>query len=509
MTAASMINDVLITAINFIADAVTGSKVSFADLGEYVKTVLNSIISGFMLTYDTIVLTFTQLPAAIAEAVVNAMNAMIAAVESGLNGVVDAVNSTINSLNSVGESVGISLGTIGNVTLSRIENTYAGAGEAAGKAYGDALRRATQDHIGNALGAWRTAANERAQDRAANQTTTPELDSVDNPTRPGGSAGGGSGRRGGGGRGGSGGNDYQRQVKQLQERIAALRAETEARRGLTGSVEDQTAAVERAKLKHELLTAAQNAGMAITPQLEADIDALADSYMNASQEAQALATSQRQAQQQAQEWSNFAGSLVSGFVNDLRQGKSASEALANAVGKITDKLIDMAIQMLIVKPLMGLLGFSGGGFVGGGSIPAGPGLYASGGYTGHGGKYEPAGVVHRGEFVMSKAATSRIGVHNLEDLHQGALRGYADGGHVGPTPALTMPDFGPVNATPVQQISISAPVTVNTNGGGTPEQNRDMARQMAKQMEATMRGVVADEMRRQTRPGNFANSRSR
>ena len=122
-TAASMINDTLITAINFIADAVSGSKVSFADLGDFVKQVLNQIIGAFMLTYDTIVVTFTQLPAAIADAVISAMNAMIGAVEDGLNGVIGAVNSTIESLNSVGESVGISLGTIGNVTLSRIENT--------------------------------------------------------------------------------------------------------------------------------------------------------------------------------------------------------------------------------------------------------------------------------------------------------------------------------------------------------------------------------------------------
>jgi lambda family phage tail tape measure protein len=33
-----------------------------------------------------------------------------------------------------------------------------------------------------------------------------------------------------------------------------------------------------------------------------------------------------------------------------------------------------------------------------------------GGFTGHGGKYEPAGIVHRGEFVFTKESTSRIGV---------------------------------------------------------------------------------------------------
>lgn len=41
------------------------------------------------------------------------------------------------------------------------------------------------------------------------------------------------------------------------------------------------------------------------------------------------------------------------------------------------------------------------------------GNYASGGYTGNGGKYEEAGVVHKGEFVFDKESTSRIGVNNL------------------------------------------------------------------------------------------------
>jgi hypothetical protein len=44
--------------------------------------------------------------------------------------------------------------------------------------------------------------------------------------------------------------------------------------------------------------------------------------------------------------------------------------------------------------------------------------FADGGFTGKGGKYEPAGVVHKGEFVFNKAATSRIGVDNLERLHE-------------------------------------------------------------------------------------------
>jgi TP901 family phage tail tape measure protein len=55
--------------------------------------------------------------------------------------------------------------------------------------------------------------------------------------------------------------------------------------------------------------------------------------------------------------------------------------------------------------------------------------YASGGYTGSGGKYQPAGIVHRGEFVFPQEAVNRIGVGRLGAL--AGLPGYADGGAVG------------------------------------------------------------------------------
>lgn len=57
--------------------------------------------------------------------------------------------------------------------------------------------------------------------------------------------------------------------------------------------------------------------------------------------------------------------------------------------------------------------------------------FAEGGYTGDGGKYEPAGIVHRGEYVVPKHI-----VHNpaysgqISQLEQVRQRGYADGGFV-------------------------------------------------------------------------------
>lgn len=52
---------------------------------------------------------------------------------------------------------------------------------------------------------------------------------------------------------------------------------------------------------------------------------------------------------------------------------------------------------------------------------------AEGGYTGHGGKYEAAGIVHRGEYVLSADATKKVGVGFLDRLN----KGYANGGYVG------------------------------------------------------------------------------
>lgn len=69
------------------------------------------------------------------------------------------------------------------------------------------------------------------------------------------------------------------------------------------------------------------------------------------------------------------------------------------------------------------------------ALPAG---FANGGYTGDGAKYQPAGIVHAGEYVFTKEQTRRAGVGNLAAMAQ-SLNGYARGGIVNPlkTMALT------------------------------------------------------------------------
>ncbi|MCS0723656.1 phage tail tape measure protein [Escherichia coli] len=105
----------------------------------------------------------------------------------------------------------------------------------------------------------------------------------------------------------------------------------------------------------------------------------------------------------------------------------------------TRSVLSMLTEILLKQAMVGIVGSIGsaiGGVVGGGASASGGTAiqaaaekfhFATGGFTGTGGKYEPAGIVHRGEFVFTKEATSRIGVGNLYRL----MRGYATGGYVG------------------------------------------------------------------------------
>ena len=105
----------------------------------------------------------------------------------------------------------------------------------------------------------------------------------------------------------------------------------------------------------------------------------------------------------------------------------------------TRSVLSMMTEILLKQAMVGIVGSIGsaiGGAVGGGASASGGTAiqaaaakfhFATGGFTGTGGKYEPAGIVHRGEFVFTKEATSRIGVGNLYRL----MRGYAEGGYVG------------------------------------------------------------------------------
>ena len=143
--------------------------------------------------------------------------------------------------------------------------------------------------------------------------------------------------------------------------------------------------------------------------------------------------------------------------------KSAFDGMSNAIvdfamngknsfGDFARSVISQIMKIYVTMALIGLAksamgsfasnSFQGPAYTGGsGEDASGWAPFAEGGYTGDGGKYQPAGVVHAGEFVMTKEATSRIGVGNLYSM----MRGYADGGLVGSAPLAGGSNGGQVN----------------------------------------------------------------
>lgn len=134
----------------------------------------------------------------------------------------------------------------------------------------------------------------------------------------------------------------------------------------------------------------------------------------------------------------------------------------------TKSFLEMTTKMITQMALLNAMraGFAGttfGSFLG----------FAEGGYTGGGGKYDPAGVVHKGEFVFTKEATQRLGVDNLYRLMDAGKRGYASGGHVsGSAPMSVTQPTAFIARNP--QIAGGGNVQVNLGGinidGGQQQQ---------------------------------------
>ncbi|MBX4620606.1 phage tail protein [Klebsiella pneumoniae] len=125
--------------------------------------------------------------------------------------------------------------------------------------------------------------------------------------------------------------------------------------------------------------------------------------------------------------------------------------------------------------------------------------FASGGYTGPGGKYQPAGIVHKGEYVFDQASTNRIGVSQLEAIRNGQ-----------PLDAtLGRTGFGTgvqnVNSDNRRQTTVHAPINQEFHLQGiTPEQLSATLNQNNRQLSRQLKGELTKEV---TMPqGAFGNA---
>lgn len=137
-------------------------------------------------------------------------------------------------------------------------------------------------------------------------------------------------------------------------------------------------------------------------------------------------------------------------------GKGSFNDLAKS---ILSDITSMIVKMTLFNSIKSAFGYSDGGYVG----------FAGGGYTGDGGKYQPAGVVHRGEYVITKEATSRLGIGFLNHLNYG--RGYANGGVV--TPMLPTGNYLKANSQSRDSRGVVVNIHNHTSSQVETKQNRD------------------------------------
>lgn len=272
----------------------------------------------------------------------------------------------------------------------------------------------------------------------------------------------------------SGASDLVREDIELRRQQAdVIRQTMEAIRQQNAAIGEETALLgtsnaekERARLVTETLNELQRQGIEITDELRAQVEAEAGARYNQVQAYdQAIAKTEelKQSQEelariQEEVGSAFSGA-IKGFISDLAHGKSLTEALTNAVSRLADRLLDIALDNLFSSALSG--GGGGGGF--GGIFRSILSIFgfAKGGYTGDGGKYQPAGLVHRGEFVVNKEATARNRalLEAMNDRRK--LPGFASGGFVGFGEGYSLPKMFGTGGGGAKQFGEPANINLN------------------------------------------------
>lgn len=425
----------------------------FVDFGDVVAGVIdavinaiadmNGVISGAAAAVRE---AFLQIPDAISAAMESAINAVISGVETMVNRVLEGVRNVAASVDAVtgaaaslygGEGTNLA-GGVGNVSLGRVSGLatqYSGGSTSA--AYGagyesgrEAVHGAVDSVTGFFEGIGETYQRNRAELERQNAEAEKRPEGVMPPSRPTSGATDAAGGKGGKG-GGKGAGRAGRAEPGLFESVERDLLNLEREITLIGK---STTEVAKARAEWAMLDEAKKRGIALSDELRGKIEA----------EAQKLGELTQQQQHLQAVSDSVRSSLQNAFDGVFDDPKEALKDLAK-------QLAMLALQMQLVKSFPGTFGS-------GGLIPLG---FAGGGYTGAGGKYDPAGIVHRGEYVMDAETVRKAGGPAMFDALRANLRGYAGGGYVAPAmPSIPVLARGGGSGTSIQiidQRSASAP----------------------------------------------------
>lgn len=271
----------------------------------------------------------------------------------------------------------------------------------------------------------------------------------------------------------------------LREEIASRKEALRVREDLVSAAKRATddasleaeligkSASEQARLRteHMLTQQAKRDGIELNEQLAGSeqtvaeqIRATADAVGELVGQQQRREAAEAKAVEQTEFYAAVQGTLRDGLIDSIIEGENFADTLSNVAKMLQRAALEAAL--FGQGPLAGMMGTADGGGLFG-SLD----LFSSGGFTGHGGKHEPAGVVHKGEVVWSQSDVARAGgVAAVEAMRLGK-KGYASGGAVGRVlrPAGLMSASQPPSAAHAPEVKINnygAKVSTRRGAGG-------------------------------------------
>lgn len=180
-------------------------------------------------------------------------------------------------------------------------------------------------------------------------------------------------------KGGSSTSSYKKEVQRIKDETAALASVLKVYEGFSGSVRDYEIALSAAKKEADLLAAAQESGLKITPRLKEEVNGLAQNYAEAAQNVKEAADAQ-------QEMINQAGRIEDTFGGMFSSLVTGASSFKDALGQVLSRLAEMAAD----SAFQNFWGMAMGEKTGSGFIGAAGSILSSmfGGFRANGGPVE-------------------------------------------------------------------------------------------------------------------------
>lgn len=144
----------------------------------------------------------------------------------------------------------------------------------------------------------------------------------------------------------TGSDIFSGSLEGIQRQISLLEAATSATQGLTAGTDQFEVALAKARAEQEIMNSLQREGYELKDGDAEKISLLAEKYANLTVAQKSSAQAARDLAREQEQFADFRRDVLGGFISDLVKGKDASDALADALAKVGDRLLDIALDSL-------------------------------------------------------------------------------------------------------------------------------------------------------------------